>query len=227
MKKSDPEVPSRNESLGELDTELVNQNTGELIGAVVHEIRTPLNKLSLMIQNSDSDDVDRMVSTVDEINQTVNLVESVFRGSQPNKEWIHAGTFFGEVHKRLAQSGDLEFCLELDWIHLNMDRMVVAVENLITNSLEAYSDDEDTVRVTAKPMGPEVCVTVRDWAGGFNVNYNRSDSDSQTKEELDDSGMGLGLMIVKRIANNHNGRMAIRSQKPKGTEVTITLPQPG
>ncbi len=37
-------------------------------------------------------------------------------------------------------------------------------------------------------------------------------------------GTGLGLAVVKRIVENHEGEVAIASQSPGGTTVTISLP---
>jgi len=39
-----------------------------------------------------------------------------------------------------------------------------------------------------------------------------------------DDGTGLGLPIVKRIIEAHEGSLEIASEKDRGTAVTITLP---
>jgi signal transduction histidine kinase len=37
-------------------------------------------------------------------------------------------------------------------------------------------------------------------------------------------GNGLGIMIVHRIMESHNGRIIIRSEEERGTSVEISLP---
>ena len=38
-------------------------------------------------------------------------------------------------------------------------------------------------------------------------------------------GRGLGLPIVKKIVEDHNGSIKLRSDKRKGTRVFVVLPQ--
>ncbi|WP_239454277.1 ATP-binding protein [Bacillus suaedaesalsae] len=37
-------------------------------------------------------------------------------------------------------------------------------------------------------------------------------------------GTGLGIMVSKKIIQNHNGTLTINSEEQKGTSVMITLP---
>jgi two-component system sensor histidine kinase PilS (NtrC family) len=39
-----------------------------------------------------------------------------------------------------------------------------------------------------------------------------------------ENGRGLGLSIVRRIVDDYDGRIEVRSELHKGTEVLITLP---
>ncbi|HRR54722.1 MAG TPA: ATP-binding protein [Candidatus Methanomethylicus sp.] len=38
-------------------------------------------------------------------------------------------------------------------------------------------------------------------------------------------GMGMGLAVIKRIVEAHNGSINIQSRPGEGTTVTISLPQ--
>jgi signal transduction histidine kinase len=40
-------------------------------------------------------------------------------------------------------------------------------------------------------------------------------------------GSGLGLAIVRRVLEDHGGRVEIHGAEPKGTTVAIDLPIPG
>ena len=39
-----------------------------------------------------------------------------------------------------------------------------------------------------------------------------------------DDGTGLGLAVVHRIIENHNGKIVVKSKKGEGTSFKITLP---
>jgi signal transduction histidine kinase len=38
------------------------------------------------------------------------------------------------------------------------------------------------------------------------------------------TGTGLGLAVVKRIVEDHQGEVAVRSEVGRGTQVAVTLP---
>jgi signal transduction histidine kinase len=38
-------------------------------------------------------------------------------------------------------------------------------------------------------------------------------------------GMGLGLLLARRIVESHGGRIVVESDTSSGTEITITLPR--
>ena len=44
---------------------------------------------------------------------------------------------------------------------------------------------------------------------------------------METEGTGLGLFIVKNIIENHGGKIIIKSEEGKGTEVNFSLPLTG
>jgi signal transduction histidine kinase len=62
----------------------------------------------------------------------------------------------------------------------------------------------------------------------------KDDGEGMSEEELNDlftpfvttktKGMGLGLVITRRIIKDHSGRIKITSEPGKGSEVKITIP---
>jgi PAS domain S-box-containing protein len=81
-----------------------------------------------------------------------------------------------------------------------------------------------TLRVLAPPRGLFACLTVADTGVGM---------DTETRERLFDPffttkgfgrGAGMGLPVVYGIIQQHNGAIAISSERSKGTEFKIYLP---
>lgn len=197
----------------------------ELLGAVVHEIRTPLNRMSLLLDKLSGDREDELRQTFKEIESTVTRVESVFRDRDPNRTWMPVVNFFQCVQENLTESCDLEFVVGFDWIYLDQAKITLAVDNLIRNSLEAYQQDEGDICVEAAQLGPEWCIKVIDRAGGMKPEQAFRASNQTGQKQSESGGMGLGLLLVRRIMLNHGGRMAIESEPEVGTEITLTFPQ--
>jgi two-component system OmpR family sensor kinase len=107
------------------------------------------------------------------------------------------------------------------------DLLVLAVYNLIENSLKFTSPD-DSVEVRASEDGQTIVIEVADSGGGipaedqpkiFEELYRGSNARST-------EGSGLGLALVRRIVDLHTGQIQVRSSQvePRGTVFTIRLP---
>jgi signal transduction histidine kinase len=95
-----------------------------------------------------------------------------------------------------------------------------AVGNLLKNAVEATESGE--IRLSAQRNGHRVTIEVADPGRGV------PDAD---KEKLflpyfstKGRGTGLGLAIVHRIVNDHDGRISVHDNYPKGTRFEIELP---
>jgi len=101
--------------------------------------------------------------------------------------------------------------------------------NLVTNAIDACTDlsctpraREVTVR-TSKPQG---------WAVEYEVSDNGCGMDEETQIKVfqtffstkGSKGTGLGLMIAKKIVDEHGGVISLSSEKGKGATFTVRLP---
>ncbi|HBR22813.1 MAG TPA: hypothetical protein DD713_09750 [Nitrospiraceae bacterium] len=100
----------------------------------------------------------------------------------------------------------------------NMQRALI---NLINNAIEASGKGQH-VRIALVARKRLVAITIKDYGSGM---------DSETVENIffpfyskKSSGTGLGMAIAKKIIDGHQGRIIIKSQTGKGTEVLIGLP---
>ena len=97
--------------------------------------------------------------------------------------------------------------------------------NVLTNALK-YSEDGQPVQFTIQPDGHDVVCRITDRGIGipepdrewlFNAFYRGRNVGQRP-------GTGLGLVIVKRCVDLHNGRVHIESKVGEGTAVIIRLP---
>ncbi|MBW2000400.1 MAG: HAMP domain-containing histidine kinase, partial [Deltaproteobacteria bacterium] len=133
-----------------------------------------------------------------------------------------------------AESHGIRLVLEMDKnlpeIWLDPEGIHRCLLNLVTNAIDACID-------IAPSSGHENKVTLRslkgkDWAVEYQVIDNGCGMDEETKAKVFQQffttkggrGTGLGLMITKKIIDEHGGVIELQSTEKEGTTFTIKLP---
>jgi signal transduction histidine kinase len=106
-------------------------------------------------------------------------------------------------------------------------RVRQAVDNLIDNALR-HAPPGTTVTVTGRREADALVVEVADEGSGFSANFlphaferfRRADS----ARARNDGGAGLGLAIVRSVANAHHGTATASNRPDQGAVVQIRLP---
>lgn len=111
------------------------------------------------------------------------------------------------------------------------DLLGLVVTNLLSNAVK-YSTEGGTIRLSVEPGDAgETKFIVHDHGLGISESdqehlfeeFNRGTN----PEALREPGTGLGLTIVRRVAERHGGRIDIVSELGRGTTATVTLPAAG
>jgi signal transduction histidine kinase len=134
------------------------------------------------------------------------LVEALHRWSPTPRQW------------RLGTTD--EAVVEAD-----ADRLALAIDALVENAVKHTTPDDWIELSVRRNHGVEI--TVADSGTGIPPEdldhiferFARSDATRQR----DNEGLGLGLSIVKTIAEAHGGKLRVRSQLGKGSEFEIVL----
>jgi two-component system OmpR family sensor kinase len=105
------------------------------------------------------------------------------------------------------------------------DLLLLAVHNLLENALK-FTRPGDTVELRAFEDGANIVIEVADTGPGI-----PEEEQSHVWEELYRGksgrgipGSGLGLALVRAIAERHNGWAGLRSRLDQGTVFTLRLP---
>ena len=103
-----------------------------------------------------------------------------------------------------------------------------AVSNLLDNSLR-YTPDGGMILVSISEKPGATEVSVKDSGGGIATEHLPMVFDRFYRADASRSsgGTGLGLALVKGIAQLHGGSARIESQLGRGTIVTLMFPKPG
>lgn len=117
----------------------------------------------------------------------------------------------------------LSMNIPIDPVNIEIDSFSLqrALINLINNAIEASPKGQRVIIGTETEKNHAV-VKVKDFGSGM---------DQETFENIfipfyskKNSGTGLGMAIVKKIVDGHNGKIHLKSRPGLGTEVMIELP---
>jgi signal transduction histidine kinase len=212
-----------------------------------HELRTPLAilkaELDLALSRPRSrEELETTVRTVSfEADQLVQLAEDLLvlarlrDGRLPLRPVaVHLPTFLDQavapLRLRTAQSGtpvEIQVNVPNQTARLDPDRVRQAIQNLVDNAL-LHGHGPIIVNVTLQPG--RLFLDVQDSGPGFPPTLLTSAFDPFTRGPADPlradtaaTGTGLGLTIVKAVAESHNGTVTAANLPNGGAHVHLDL----
>jgi signal transduction histidine kinase len=221
----------------------------DFVSSVSHEFRTPLAVIYSAGENL-ADGVAKENAQVSRYGELIKgegkklsgMVEQIleFAGANSgNRKYNFASANVAQIVedavaecRPLIESGGftLETDLQEDLPAIQADRSALAsaVQNLIANSVK-YSNGSKWIRISARNGAGAIKIAVEDRGIGIRSDEQRLVFEPfyRAKEVVDAqiSGNGLGLNLVKKIAEAHGGRVAVESEPGNGSKFTIELPQ--
>lgn len=208
---------------------------GQMATTIGHEIRNPLASLKGFTQlqrekhKEDEAHYSIMEQEIDRIDSILNDVLVIGKPkslhvSQCNLEelinYVISITEQSEQGKNCEIDVQIENSLPL--IECDEKQMKQVFLNLIKNGVESVPDDGKLTIECRNESNNWVLIRICDKGCGIPkiVQEKLFEPFFTTK----DYGTGLGLMVSKKIIEDHHGTIQIASEEGKGTEVTITLP---
>jgi two-component system sensor histidine kinase FlrB len=207
---------------------------GKMAASLAHQIRTPLAGALLYLSQCRSrrDERERgklLEKGIERLKHLDLLVQDMLvfaRGKAPG-ERVRVADLFKAVHDAamavkppnaylVIHGGDV--LVELDG---NRTALTAALTNLVNNAFEAAPDV--IVTLQAKLRGDRVEFTVRDNGPGIapSIQSRVFEPFFSTRP----AGTGLGLAVVKTVAEAHGGDLALHSEDGRGTRIEINLPR--
>jgi len=198
---------------------------GEMAMELAHEIRNPLGSIELYASMLEGEDAHQIVRSVRLLNHTVTNILHFGKPIQPAFVITAVSELFEEIRgflQPMASRNHIQIetvCEAGSTIMADRELMHRMLLNLVLNALRE-TPKEGTIRLEAHLAGSEVLLSVRDDGCGIpKVTLSRIfDPAFSTHRE----GCGLGLSIVKRIVESHDGTIDV-SSSPKGTAFNIRL----
>jgi signal transduction histidine kinase len=110
---------------------------------------------------------------------------------------------------------------------ISRDYLAKIVDELVQNAFKfSASGTVVSVRLSSAPQGLSLAIT--DHGRGFSPDQiSRIGAYMQFDRKLhEQQGLGLGLIIAKRLVELHGGALSIQSEPDSATTVTVKLPKP-
>ncbi|MBI4454083.1 PAS domain-containing protein [Candidatus Woesearchaeota archaeon] len=227
------------------NTKRTDNMKSEFISTVSHELRTPLTSIkgyasllnlekfgninyqqskAIKVINQESD---RLMAIIDQLLDISKLEEGYQLNVQKTKidECIdNSPALEAAKKKNISVQKNLP---NLPKIEIDKNRITDVFTNLICNAVK-YSKDGSSIRITAKKRNKNIQFSVIDKGIGikkddltkvFEKFYQAEDPMIRQQ-----GGSGLGLSIVKKIIEMHNGTINIQSEFGHGTTISFMLP---
>lgn len=212
---------------------------GQLASGVAHEIRNPLNSIATIVQQLDKDfepindkeefhSLAKIVSK--EVQRMNRTIENFLRFSKPEpilKNQFQLEDLLIAIKEQFAplfKEKGIKFSLKENWngiVNWDKNQIKQVLINLITNSIESINDSGEIGLLISK-INKNIIIKLIDNGEGipkenlqkiFNLYFT-----SKAK------GTGIGLSIIQRIVNEHDGIVTVESSHEKGTSFTISIP---
>ncbi|HYM59399.1 MAG TPA: ATP-binding protein [Thermoanaerobaculia bacterium] len=205
---------------------------------IAHEIKNPLTPIRLSAERiakkfaaGDSDtasavdegcrtivtEVSQLTRMVDEFSRFARMPAVHLRHAQLADILDQAASLYRNVKPGVSVVVNVDPEIEL---LMDPEQIRRAAGNLLKNAVEATEAGE--IRVSARRAPHRVVIEVAD--PGRGVPDNDKERLFLPYFSTKGRGTGLGLAIVHRIVNDHDGRISVHDNYPKGTRFEIELP---
>ncbi|MDP2737068.1 MAG: ATP-binding protein [bacterium] len=227
----------------------IDKMKSEFISIAAHQLRTPLSAIKWvikMILDGDAGELtieqqellnkgylsnERIIRLVNDLLDVSRIEEGKFGFNFEKADFLEVlNTAISNVESLVAKNHQ-ELTIKkppnLPKIFLDKERMVMVLQNLLSNAIK-YTPEYGKIQVIIEVDKQNLHVKINDQGVGI-------PAEDQPKlfskffraanvAKLDTDGTGLGLFMVKNIVEKHNGRVSLKSEEGKGTEVSFFIP---
>ncbi len=227
---------SFNAMMDRLEASFISQRN--LINDAGHELRTPITIIQghlELISDDPTEQQETLAVVRDELDRMTRLVNDLLllaKSERPDflqVELVDLDGFTEELFSKAQTLAERNWALEGNVTGLaifDRQRMTQAVMNLAQNATQ-FTQVRDTITLGLAITQGEMHFWVRDTGEGIALSdqtriFDRFARAANSRRRSE--GAGLGLSIVKSIAEAHGGEVTVRSQPGQGATFAIVIP---
>lgn len=225
-----------------------NTAKSRFLASVSHELRNPLHGIIGMVRELKKTDLNfsqrellEMLSSssfqlhrvLSDLIDVTRLENGRFSLQPTDFRLASLGTWIEPLLRRAAEEKGLQFCFTIlepeAVLYADQERLVQIVMNLAQNALKNTTRGEVAVKIEYRK--PNLKIEIADTGKGIPPEQRKAifapftQLDAQRKVINEkESGLGLGLSIVKTITALMGGTIELNSSVGQGSTFTVTLP---
>ncbi|MEH1949734.1 MAG: hybrid sensor histidine kinase/response regulator [Nostoc sp.] len=225
----------------------LNELRGNLASALPHELNTPLNGIvgiiSLLIEDIDGMNIAEILELLELADQSARRLEKLTKQLLiylelellTHQQQIEPqSTYFSmpaiaaalESHAQgVNRSDDLIFAIEEAKVSMSDRYLAIILHELVDNALK-FSQTGTAIKISSQVVAGMLNVYVHDMGRGMTAEQiSKIGAFMQFERKFyEQQGIGMGLKLVKKIAELCGGQFSIFSVYQQETTVHITLP---
>ena len=212
----------------------------EFIANVSHELQTPIsilqNRFENIISESKTDDEttlkiiesQRTLSRLSKVIKSLLLISKIENAQYLKDESVIIGELIGDVMEDLRErfefksiSTEVDIRNDFTLKHANRSLLYTMIVNLVNNAIK-YNKEGGSIKIYNEPSDGTNQIIIEDTGIGIRKENLENIFDRFKRfHENDSNSFGLGLTIVKTIADFHNIHIHAASEENNGTIFTL------
>ena len=238
-------VAGYNEMIDELEESAAKLARGEreqawreMARQVAHEIKNPLTPMRLSVQSFerrfDPEDPaspaklrefsESLIQQIDTMSNIASAFSNFAKMPAQQRETLNVVAIV-KLALDIFHEPYILFMAEEEELIAKLDRtqLIRVVTNLVKNAIQAMEEQKDPkILVTVAREEDMICIAVQD--NGIGISEENMDKIFEPKFTTKNSGMGLGLGMVKNIVENSQGSIEFTSEEGVGTTFKVLYP---
>lgn len=213
---------------------------GLLAAEVAHEIRNPLTVIKMLFHSLDlhfpvtdprARDIEVMSERIEQLNKSVEQILNFARSTEPSLAPISINAVVQDlallVRHKLKNHG-IKFVLELQpglpEVMADTAQLSQALLNLVLNGVDAMPKGGTLTIRTARAPEKKIAIELQDTGTGMSAEQ-KARAFRGLLQTTKKHGTGIGLAIVSKVIEAHNGAITVDSAPGRGATFRILLPQ--
>ncbi len=211
--------------------------TGRLVRTLAHEVRNPINNINLACEHlrniEKSADNALYYDIIDRNSGRINvLIKELLNSSRPSEMQLRENILQSVIDEIVNLAKDrvdlknitlqVEQPSDLINIYCDYDKLVIALQNILINAVEAIDHDSGRISIRIKKDKEHAVIEITD--NGSGIEEDKIPRLFEPYYTSKRNGIGLGLASTLNIIQAHSGSIEVTSEVKKSTTFIVTLP---